>query len=313
MSDVHSNIYWIDEFEITTADLDRIATRIRETGQAHDLTALARRLVRGRLHYGPEMSAPARAIEIRDPSVRLWDPAMEWRVGNHVIVAHRIPKTDVFEARIGEITAVEPEQVRMHIDGVEKPITYQLADPGSVKAKRWHAKVREVVAKKRKAPQVEDQIEIILLTHGERIGSQLLEALRADERFVRLTGRWFLYELAVFATDEQLAALAWAMISLEAPQATADLVSLVEPPLAKGDPGIFGLYLAMRERDDLFANAAPGQRPRWKLAGPPPGPFTPRHAAYDPESYEVLCLPDCPVSQETVKRLWESELLQAVV
>jgi len=53
MSDPFSDRYWIEEFQITQADLDRIAAHIRDTGQAHDLTALARRVVRGRLRYGP--------------------------------------------------------------------------------------------------------------------------------------------------------------------------------------------------------------------------------------------------------------------
>ena len=47
MTDSSSDRYWIEEFQVTRADLDRIAAHIRETGQARDLTALARRLVRG--------------------------------------------------------------------------------------------------------------------------------------------------------------------------------------------------------------------------------------------------------------------------
>jgi len=151
------------------------------------------------------------------------------------------------------------------------------------------------------------------LTHGERVVSQLLDALRADERFVRLAGRWFLRDLAVPPTEEQLTALAWAMVPLEEPQPSDALVPLVQPLLAEADAGLFGLYLAMRERTDLFRNVDPGKRPRWVLAGPPPGSCTPRHAAYDPQTYEVLCLPEGPIPPETVKRLWDLGLLRAVV
>ena len=42
-----SDTYWTDEFSITEADMDRIATHIRQTGQAHDLTEIAQRVVRG--------------------------------------------------------------------------------------------------------------------------------------------------------------------------------------------------------------------------------------------------------------------------
>ena len=313
MIDPFSDRYWIDEFQVTQADLDRIGAHVRGTGQAHDLTGLARRVVRGRLRHGPEDSAPARSAWVEDASVRLWDPAGEWRVGDHAIVARRVPKTKMFEARVGEIIAVRPAKVKMELDGLERPVTYRKALPGSEDAQRWHTKVREVVEERRSVSDPEGHAEAVLLAHGQRMISQLLEALRGDERFVRLAGRWFLRELAVVPTEEQLAALAWAMVPLEEPRPTAELAPLVAPPLAEGDAGLFGLYLALRDRPEVFENADPGQRPRWQLAGPPPGPCTPRHAAYDPETYEVLCLPDQPVTSEVVGRLWEVDLLGAVL
>jgi len=312
MPDVYDNTYWADKFGVTTADLDRIATHIRETGQARDLTALARRVVRGRLRHGPETSAPAQPTWAKDRSVRLWDPAGEWKVGDHVIVA-RLVRKGVYEPFVGEIVVVEPRQVRLQLDGVKEQAIYLRAAPGSGRARQWHAKVRKVVAEKRRASTLEEQVEAILLTHGERVISQLLDALRADSRFLRLAGRWFLRELAVCPTEEQLTTLAWAMVCQEEPQPTEALVSLVQPPPAEGDPGLFGLYLAMRECTDLFENVDPGKRPRWALASPPPGSFTPRYAAYDPETYEVLCVPGEPAPPEMVSRLWDLGLLKAVV
>lgn len=314
MSDVHNDTYWTSKFEITAADLDRIAAHIRKTNRAHDLTALARRVVRGRLHYGPDSSASAQTIDIQDPSVRLWDPAGEWELGDHVIVAVPFFEDGGWQRPpyVGEVTNVTAGSVKVQIDALDKSEDY-ITSGSQDELTEWRLFVEHLVQVRRESGDIEKQVEFVILQHGERVVSPLFDALRADERFVRLAGHWFLRELAAPLTDQQVAALAWQMVCLEAPQATDDLVSLVEPPLAKGDPGLFGLYLAMRQRDDLFANADPGQRPRWELAGPPPGPFTPRHAAYDPESYEVLCLPDRPVSQETVKRLWELELLQAVV
>jgi hypothetical protein len=82
--------------------------------------------------------------------------------------------------------------------------------------------------------------------------------------------------------------------------------------LSKGDPGLFGLYLAMRD-SDLFENADPGQRPRWVLVGPPPGSCTVQHAAYDPETYEIICLPEELISPEVVEQLWGAQLLPAVL
>jgi hypothetical protein len=168
------------------------------------------------------------------------------------------------------------------------------------------------VETRRGARDIETQTEYVILEHGKRVISQLLEALRADERFVRLAGRWFLRELAVPTTDEQLAALAWAMVPLDEPKPTADLVPLVQPSLSEGDAGLFGLYLAMRD-SDLFQNADPGQRPRWLLSGPPPGACAVQHAAYDPETYEIICLPEESISPEVVEQLWEAQLLRAVL
>lgn len=314
MNDTLSDRYWLEEFQVTQADLDRIANYIRRTGQAHDLTTMARRVVRGRLRYGPETSAPVLTDWVDDASVRLWDPAGEWKVGDHVIVLHFQKKEGkwVNEPSIGEITRVEPHQVSVHLDS-GRLTTYQRALPGSEDAHNWRETVQKVVAERLRAPEPEEQAGAVLLTHGNRIAGQLLSALDADQRFVHLAGRWFLRELAVQPTDAQLASLAWAMLSLEEPQPTEALVPLVRPPLAEGDPGLFGLYLAMQERTNLFCNVDSPQYPRWVLAGLPPGSCTPRRAAYDPETYEVLCLPGQSIPPETVRRLWDLDLLRAVM
>jgi hypothetical protein len=311
MADVYTDHYWQSEFAVTEADVNRLASYIAETDQAHDLTSLARRVVRGRLRHGYETSAPAQPAWTRDPSVRLWDPAGQWQKGDHIVVARMVRK-DVYEPFFGEIVAVESHQVRLVLDGVTQPAIYQRAAPDSDKARKWHAKVKEVVAEKQKASSLEERTGAILLEHGDRVAGQLLHALRADERFVRLAGRWFLRRLAVSPSEDQLAALAWAMLSLDEPQPTQDLLSLLHPPVIEGDAGLFGLYLGMRDRTDLFANADPGQRPRWVLAGPPPGPAATSYAAYDPATHHVLCEPDETLDENAARRLWELDLFRVV-
>ena len=316
LSDGFSDAYWTNEFEITLADLDRIAAHIRKTSQAHDLTELAKRVVRGRLRFGPETSAPTQATWADDPSVRLWDPASTWEVGDHVIVAVGFSERGRtrHEPFVGEVVAIETQQVRVQIDALGEARTYSTqVCYSSDDLHKWRRFVENLVEARRTDPDVEVQVEFVILKHGERVVSQLLNALRADERFVLLAGRWFLRELALSPTEEQLTALAWAMVPLQEPQPTDALVPLVHPPLSESDPGLFGLYLAMRQHPELFNNVDPGLRPRWVLAGPPPGTFTPRHAAYDPQTYEILCLPNQAAPPETVRRLWELELLRAVV
>jgi hypothetical protein len=279
MSDPFSDRYWTEEFQVTEADLERIVQHVRQTGQAHELTALARRVVRGRLRHGPESSAPVGLAWAQDPSVRLWDPSGEWEAGDHAIVAvgfTREGRTE-HEPFVAEVTQVQRDTVTVQIDALDD--SRQFTTTGSPDTLAHYRRfVENLVEARRGTGDVETQTGYVLLEHGEWVISQLLEALRADERFVRLAGRWFLRDLAVPPSERQLAALAWAMVPLEEPTATAELVPLIEPALAEGNPGLFGLYLAMRERPELFENADPGKRPRWVLAAPPPGapPTTPR-------------------------------------
>jgi hypothetical protein len=314
MSDPFSDHYWIEEFQVTEADLDRTEDYIRETNQAHDLTALAQRVVRGRLRYGPEQhSVPAQSEWTEDESVRLWDPGGEWEAGDHAIVAVGFLEegSTIHKPFVGEITQVEQGMVCVRIDALEETRKY-LTEASSDRLQKWGRFVEGLVEARRGGRDIETHTEYVILEHGTRVISQLLEALRADDRFVRLAGRWFLRELAVPATDEQLASLAWALVPLDEPKPTADLVPFVQPSLSEGDPGLFGLYLAMRQ-SDLFENADPGQRPRWVLAGPPPGTCTVQHAAYDPETYEIVCLPEESISPEVVDQLWKAQLLRAVL
>jgi len=250
-----------------------------------------------------------------DPSVRLWDPAKKWTTGDQVIVAVSSLQGNrtTYAPFVGEIVNVEANIVNVRIDALRKTISYRTrAEYGKDDLQKWRRLVEKLVEARRGARDMEAQVEFVILQHGERVISQLLDTLKADDRFVRLAGRWFLRQLAMSPTEEQLNVLAWAMVPLEEPRPTAKLVPLVAPPLTDGDPGLFGLYLAMRHHPDLFENVDPGQRPRWVLAGPPPGSFTPRHAAYDAETYEVLCLSHQVASSKVVRRLWNLNLLQAV-
>jgi hypothetical protein len=62
--------------------------------------------------------------------VRLWDPAGEWKVGDHVIVSRR--EDEGFEVFVGEIVGVEASEVKLRLD----VITYPTCDylPGSLRA-----------------------------------------------------------------------------------------------------------------------------------------------------------------------------------
>jgi hypothetical protein len=315
MADVYNDHYWQSEFAVAQADMDRLEAHIAETGQAYELEALAKRIIRGRLQYGAEVSPTALGVKtaLADQSVRLWDPYAEWQVGDQVVLWTWSYARRANEVKIGEVVGYDELRVRVLVeDSVYRERSLQRAVADPQKAERWRRTVEEAVARLRRAQTMDEWTELIALEHGDRVASQLLDALRADERFVRLAGGWFLHRLAVPPSEEQLAALAWAMLSLDEPQPTQDLLSLLDPPVTEGDAGLFGLYLGMRDRTDLFANADPGQRPRWVLAGPPPGPVVARYATYDPDTHCVLCEQGEAVGENVGQRLWKLNLFRVV-
>ncbi|GAB4405981.1 MAG: hypothetical protein Kow00123_18460 [Anaerolineales bacterium] len=313
MSKTLSEAYWREEFDITQDDLRRLAEFIREAGQAQDLTTLARRVVRGRLRFGPDMSAAVLPGVAGGEPVRLWDPAGEWKVGDRVIVARRIGATDRFEALVGEIVSVTAGQAIMQLDGATERVTYERESQDTEKAKRWREKVREVAAQMRGASDTEDRVDGVLLEHGERIFARLLQALQSDDRFLALDGRWFVRDLTAKLTADQVRALAAALAQRGEPVATADLVPLVPPPLPEGDAGRFSVYDALLARPGRFANVGTATRPMWRIVPVPWERAVGAFFAYDPDTYEILLQPGAPVNKKQAERLQALGLYDALV
>ena len=319
MSDVFSDTYWTKEFEITEADLDRIAGHIEETGQAQDLTTLAQRVVRGRLRHGPETSAAAQATWSKDPSVRLWDPAAEWKVGDRVVYAALMPvgltggARSVYQPLIGEVVEVSPDVVRARLDQRSRAGILRRCEPGSENAEKWYRKVREVVEGQRASADTEQQAQAILLQHGERIVSQLLEALQGDARFLTLEGRWFLRDLLIPLSEAQRDALYRQLLERGEPASTNDLIALMKPPVAEGDVGRFSLYASLSAHPDRFANVGAPTRPQWKAVPPPPERAVGAYYAYDPETYAILLRPGQRLGAQLAQRLQDLGLYDGVV
>ncbi|MCI0580064.1 MAG: hypothetical protein L0332_31005 [Chloroflexi bacterium] len=319
MTDVAADRYWTEEFEITTADLDRLAAYIGETGQAQELDSLTRRIIRGRLLYGPEQSTPA-PTDTGEAQVRWLDQVEvgDLKVGDYLFFLRRKDKETVVPY-LGEVMALQSNRVSVFLPDVQETKDYQYpknqADWRTFQEnyRREREKKRRQAAEKQFDATSVELLDLAVMEYGDHVAGLLLNALRADDRFLLLSGRWFLGQLAVLPTQAQVAAVAWGLAGAAEPQLTENLFDHLPSPTAAGDRGLFGLYLALRQRPDLFANADPGGRPRWRLAGPPPGAFTPRQAAYDPENYTILCRPGVAAEPAAVQRLWQLELLPAVV
>ena len=129
-----------------------------------------------------------------------------------------------------------------------------------------------------------------------------------------LEGMWFLRQLAELPSLEELAMVNRALLFSEDPLSVDELQArCLREPQVRTTPRRFGLALALQERQDLYANVGTDGRPRWVLIEPPPGHYRARMAAYDPDTFQVLCEPGETLPSDVVQRLWDLELLQRVM
>lgn len=309
--------YSADFFRITQNDLDRIARRIEQTGLARNLTDLGRRFVHGRLHYGPERESPLPLTVLPRDRVRIWDPEAAWHAGDPAIIAEPGYRDRVrtYLPTIGQVVKVQDHSVTIRVDGAGALRVYGLAgrDQRNASLDAWRASIEVTVAALQQRGDEMSRVDYLLWVRGEEIWSELLGALRHDPRFVVLDGEWFLRSMVVKPSTSAMENLARQMLQTTGPLNVTELLPWCGAARSAGIPGRFGVALALQERPDLFRNVDTAPNPRWVLAGPPPGPYTARHAAYDPDSYELLCEPGELLSQETVERLWALDLLSAVV
>jgi hypothetical protein len=317
VSDVYTDIYWADEFDIAEADLDRIARHMHDTRAAYTLTELAKRVVRGRLRYGPQRGPAALDSWAEDSSVRRWDPSAKWAMEDHVIVAVGFPKEGVtiYEPFVGEITQIEADTVTVQIDTLGESRSYRTRGSRN-ELQSWRQFIENLVEARRNTRDVDAQTEYVILQHGERVVSRLLAALQADERFIGLEGHWFLHELLEPLSDAQVESLFRQMRARTEPASTADLLPLVNPPPPEGGVGLFSVYSTLLDRPERFGNAGTVTRPLW-VAVPPPPPSPDRavglYYVYDPETYEILLKPGQRLNQRLAQRLQVLGLYELVV
>lgn len=309
-------------YAVCRTDLDRLHRWIERQGAGQWLTVLARRFTRGRLRYGPVMNETLLVASHQPAKVELWDPAKAWSAGQAAVFAvpQAAPESTAVRPWFGEILRTLGQGVLVRIDGQPRPQVYGTAATrsGSEALTQWRQTIEAQVAAIGEDAGEAARVDYALWTQGPRIFGALLAALRDDARFVQMDGRWFIRALAIQPSQPQLLALARRMLlDTRHPQTVDDLLHLLPAPVVDGEAGRLGLSLALSERPDLFANVAEGPRARWVLCHPPlgdpEGDYVARLAAYDPETWEVLCEPGDTLPWETVERLWALDLLRTVV
>ncbi len=303
--------YWTKFFSVTRPDLTRFVTLIRSKDIALPLTTLVREVIRSRLRSGPQLTGEA-SIRIRGntPNVRFWHPAETWGLGDLAIFA--VPDHErTHIPKVGTVVYIGEGCVAASIDGFSQPRTYRTG--ASIdRRKAWIAE--QDLETLFKSEDEEQQIDYVVWYYGDTVAEQVLAALLSDDRFLHLQAHWYLRSLSPTLNESQTIHLARELFarSTEAVPFSV-LVPLVNPPLPDGPAGRFGLLRTLLAHPEIFQDVKAEPEPLWTLAGPPPGRWIARHAAYDPETFKILCAPWEVISPEAAQRLWVCDLFRAVV
>jgi hypothetical protein len=312
--------YWSRQFDITQDDLNRVAERLERTGAPQDLIAIALPVIKGRIEHGHDFSPAVLSELTGKPSVRLWDPACEWQVGDVVLVAHDRSGNLKHEAFLGEIIFLDQELADIKIEELQSIKTYTRTLPGTKNAKKhgsaietWRKTLRDSVENKLQSGNLNEQIEGVLLKHGERILSRLAETLQTDSRFSGLDGKWYLTNKLPRIEAEALKRVHLALLQNPSYSETEILTLAHDDTTTDATQLRMALHAALQKSPQRFENTGTVARPQWKARLPEPGQAEVAYFAYDPQTYEILCRPGQRLTQKKAQRLQELNLYAHVV
>jgi hypothetical protein len=305
--------YWTKFFSVTHPDLTRLETFIRSEGTAFTLSSLTREIIRSRLRLGPQLTGAASVETKADtPSIRFWDPVTTWAIGDLAVFAMpgSTPQRP-YIPRVGIVTRIEDGVVTALVDGHAQPRTFQRRNPSADAGGQAPTDYVKALFERR---EEQAQTDYVMWSYGDVIAEQVLAALQTSDRFLSIYPHWYPRTLSPMLSEAQTGRLARKLFAQTAePVSFETLIPLVDPPLPEDPAGRFGLMRTLLAHPELFRNVGTRLISMWTLAGPPPGPWIAWHAAYDPETFEVLCVPPESIDRETAQRLWACDLFRAVV
>lgn len=318
MSDLLSSVFWQSEFYITEDDLDRIATIMREEKRALNIDKMARRIVRGRLRYGPDMSPPVLSEWIGGEKVLSWDEEEEWEIGSRVLVAIR--EDGNVKPFMGIIENANEDTFFIRLEDMGKKVKYARVKPGSQQAQKRIEAIHEAIAKKGQAAQRkqlsaadEENVEIVLLEHGAYITSKLLTALQGDMRYFQYDGRWFLGDLLVDISSGQIQQLYLRMLTAQETLTLSEIIRILG--WEKNDVHVISLHHVLQQYPEQFE----ALENRWCALKPPPPSWDQAQGTYyvyDPDTYEIILQPGQPLKKQVAERLkdlgWYEDVVKAV-
>lgn len=305
MIDIYADEYWLIEFTITVADLDRFAELIQKENIVFDSTSLVKLLVKRRLEFGHEVSPTVLKSWTGKDAVRIWDPLKKWSVGDGIIVPRDI-EGDNYECFVGHIISVDkvkPNHIEIRLDSQGTPIVFRYGNPTATEVGEFS---RSLVEKKY------GDVEYIVRSFGSRIVSALLHALEKDERFVGLEGKWYLVQKLPLIETGLLKSLYRNLLKRDT-FILDDVLSMVKEDAAQNE--IFSkmaIQVGLRSLPERFENTSSSSHPIWRALPPRPEKAKVTHHAYDTKSYEILCSPGQQLETEKVQRLMELNLYKFI-
>jgi hypothetical protein len=307
--------YWTSRFDIKQADLTRIYESIKNSEYPVQISEISKKLIRGRIKYGDDLSPAALSTWTGDATTRIWNPSEEWNIGDRLVVITKSPESNYeeYEAYVGHVISTDPinDDVTVQL-GIEKK-KYVRASPGSENAIKWHDVVKEIVAQKIKSAEIDDQVTAVLAQFGDRIISRLVEILEQDERFITINNQWFLTELIAPLPRSQVLSIYKKLIELGKSQQLDAIKSLCDPPLSEDIIGDFMLLRGLEEHPHLFQKNTIGNHITWNAILPDPDQIQIHRFAYDPDTYEIISAPGRKLNTQTSQRLQELGLFAHVI
>jgi len=304
MTDIDSDEYWSKEFTITSADLDRIHEQIQRDNKIVDVTSLVKQLVKRRLEFGHEISPTVLKLWTGKDSVRIWDPFVKWSVGDGIIVPHMM-EDGSHECFVGEVVSVDkrkPHDIEIRLDGQNELAIYRYGNPEATDVHQFAINLAE------KKYEKAEGVEGIVARFGNRIVSALLYALKSDERFVGLEGKWYLVHKLPGFEVEILKSMHPDL--LKKPSFSLDDIMLMVKTEDGADKALLKMSIqtALLQLPERFENISALGRPQWKALPPKPEQAKVIYYVYDPSTYEILCSPEQHLPLEKAQRLMELNL-----
>ena len=318
MTEIYDDKYWENEFDITKNDLDRIAKRIKKKQTGYTLTNLVNRIVRGRLKHGRDTGPVALPDWVKEQEVRSWDEIDSWQVGERVLVARSSERRSI-KPYFGIIREATPTLFHVWLEELDMVVRYNRVEKGSRDGQIYYENVLRAIWQREKKSQkqgkrtnIEDHVEVILLSHGSRIASRLLNALDSDSRFVMYFDQWFLRELLIPIDQSKIEQIHRRMSIDNRPYTIEEVLTITPLNLPDGDIGLFSIYQTLCENQELFKF----EDEEWRAVKPPPIPWQQAKGlnyVYDPETFRIIVQPDQQITKSVAERLWELGWYEIVV